>query len=145
MPIHAPEKRPKNHAIWFHTRHARELGIISYCIVNPIDSRQRDERIQQIFALQGAVWRTPAAGLYRGKVLIVERYSGEGRTAHYAELANEVVRQQPDVVSASSGRSPELQGSDDHHPGRRIYGRPGRQWPCCQLGTTGRKLGFYAS
>src|SRR5215472_13100888 len=30
--------------------------------------------------------------------LIVERYSAKGRTAHYAELASEVVRQQPDVI-----------------------------------------------
>jgi hypothetical protein len=33
--------------------------------------------------------------------LIVERYSGEGKIAHYAELASEVVRQQPDVVFTS--------------------------------------------
>jgi hypothetical protein len=27
-----------------------------------------------------------------------QHYSGEGRTAHYAELASEVARQQPDVI-----------------------------------------------
>jgi putative ABC transport system substrate-binding protein len=43
-------------------------------------------------------------GYIEGQNLIVERYSGEGRTAHYAELANEVARQQPDVVLASNGR-----------------------------------------
>jgi ABC-type uncharacterized transport system substrate-binding protein len=43
-------------------------------------------------------------GYIEGQNLIVERYSGEGRTAHYAELASEVVRQQPDVILASSNR-----------------------------------------
>jgi putative ABC transport system substrate-binding protein len=39
-----------------------------------------------------------------GQNLIVERYSGEGNTAHYAELAREVVRQKPDVIFADSTR-----------------------------------------
>jgi putative tryptophan/tyrosine transport system substrate-binding protein len=39
-------------------------------------------------------------GYIEGQNLVVERYSGEGRTAHYAELASEVVRQQPDVILA---------------------------------------------
>jgi putative tryptophan/tyrosine transport system substrate-binding protein len=43
-------------------------------------------------------------GYVEGQNLIVERYSGEGRTAHYAELAREVVRQQPDVIFAGSIR-----------------------------------------
>src|SRR6516225_7256290 len=37
-------------------------------------------------------------GYIEGQNLIVERYSGEGKIAHYAELASEVVRQQPDVI-----------------------------------------------
>ena len=37
-------------------------------------------------------------GYIEGQNLIDERYSGEGNTAHYAELASEVVRQQPDVI-----------------------------------------------
>jgi putative tryptophan/tyrosine transport system substrate-binding protein len=43
-------------------------------------------------------------GYIEGQNLIVERYSGEGRTAHYAELASEVVRQQPDVILTFSVR-----------------------------------------
>jgi putative ABC transport system substrate-binding protein len=43
-------------------------------------------------------------GYIEGQNLIVERYSGEGQTAHYAELANEVVRQQPDVIFTFSDR-----------------------------------------
>jgi putative ABC transport system substrate-binding protein len=43
-------------------------------------------------------------GYIEGQNLIVERYSGEGNSAHYGELASEVVRQQPDVIFASSTR-----------------------------------------
>jgi putative ABC transport system substrate-binding protein len=43
-------------------------------------------------------------GYIEGQNLIVERHSGEGNTAHYAELASEVVRQLPDVIFASGTR-----------------------------------------
>jgi putative ABC transport system substrate-binding protein len=43
-------------------------------------------------------------GYIEGRNLVVERYSGEGNTAHYAELASEVVRQHPDVIFAISSR-----------------------------------------
>jgi putative ABC transport system substrate-binding protein len=41
-------------------------------------------------------------GYIEGQSLIVERYCGEGRTEHYAELASEAVRQRPDVILAAS-------------------------------------------
>jgi putative ABC transport system substrate-binding protein len=41
-------------------------------------------------------------GYIEGRNLTVERYSGEGKIAHYAELALEVVRQQPDVIFTTS-------------------------------------------
>ena len=37
-------------------------------------------------------------GYVEGQNLVLERYSGEGRTAHYAELAAEVVRAKPDLI-----------------------------------------------
>jgi putative tryptophan/tyrosine transport system substrate-binding protein len=43
-------------------------------------------------------------GYVEGQNLSVERYSGEGKIAHYAELAREVVRQQPDLIFASTSR-----------------------------------------
>jgi putative tryptophan/tyrosine transport system substrate-binding protein len=43
-------------------------------------------------------------GYVEGQNLIVERYSGEGNTAHYAELAREAVRQQPDLIFALGSR-----------------------------------------
>jgi putative ABC transport system substrate-binding protein len=35
---------------------------------------------------------------------VVERYSGAGRTEHYAELANEVVRRKPDLILTITSR-----------------------------------------
>jgi putative ABC transport system substrate-binding protein len=43
-------------------------------------------------------------GYVEGQNLIVERYSGEGKIAHYADLADEVVRQQPDLIFSNSTR-----------------------------------------
>ena len=40
-------------------------------------------------------------GYAEGRNLIVERYSGLGRTEHYAELARDVVRSKPDVILAA--------------------------------------------
>jgi putative ABC transport system substrate-binding protein len=54
-----------------------------------------DERKQPYGALFGELRRLR---YIEGQNLIVERYSGEGNSAHHAELASEVVRQQPDVI-----------------------------------------------
>jgi putative ABC transport system substrate-binding protein len=43
-------------------------------------------------------------GYVEGHNLIVRRYSAEGRAENLAELAREVVRQQPDVISTNTGR-----------------------------------------
>jgi putative ABC transport system substrate-binding protein len=43
-------------------------------------------------------------GYIEGQNLIVERYSGENRTTHYAELASEVVRLKPDVIFTNASR-----------------------------------------
>jgi putative tryptophan/tyrosine transport system substrate-binding protein len=37
-------------------------------------------------------------GYIEGQSLLIERYSGEGRAAHYPDLAREVVRSNPDVI-----------------------------------------------
>jgi putative tryptophan/tyrosine transport system substrate-binding protein len=44
------------------------------------------------------------SGYIEGRNLIVQRYSGEGHTARYAQLAEEVVRSDPDVIFALTGR-----------------------------------------
>jgi hypothetical protein len=58
-------------------------------------------------------------GYIEGQNLVVERHSGEGRTEHYAELAREVVRSNPDLIftlqpawcSISKPRRPSFQSS----------------------------------
>jgi putative tryptophan/tyrosine transport system substrate-binding protein len=41
-------------------------------------------------------------GYVEGDSLFIERYSGEGRAAHYADLARDVVRRNPDVIITAS-------------------------------------------
>jgi putative tryptophan/tyrosine transport system substrate-binding protein len=43
-------------------------------------------------------------GYDEGQNLVVERYSGEGRTEHYADLAREVVNTRPDLIYTSATR-----------------------------------------
>src|SRR6195256_5043377 len=43
-------------------------------------------------------------GYVEGQNLVVERYSGEGRTEHYADLAREVVNTHPDLIFQISTR-----------------------------------------
>jgi len=51
--------------------------------------------------VSGVFSGTSSARDIQGRNLIVERYSGEERTEHYAELARDVVRSRPDVILAS--------------------------------------------
>jgi ABC-type uncharacterized transport system substrate-binding protein len=44
-----------------------------------------------------------ALGYVEGRNLLLERYSGEGRPDHYAELARDVVNTRPDLIIAMSG------------------------------------------
>jgi putative ABC transport system substrate-binding protein len=41
-------------------------------------------------------------GYVEGQNLVVERYSGEGRSERYAELAREVIRRNPDLINVPS-------------------------------------------
>jgi putative ABC transport system substrate-binding protein len=43
-------------------------------------------------------------GYIEGQNLVVERHSGEGRAEHYAELAREVVRSNPDLIFTLAAR-----------------------------------------
>src|SRR6195256_4287858 len=43
-------------------------------------------------------------GYIEGQNLVVERYSGEGRTEHYADLARDVVNTHPDLIFSQSTR-----------------------------------------
>ena len=41
-------------------------------------------------------------GYVEGQSLLIERYSGEGRASHYADLARDVVSRNPDVIISRS-------------------------------------------
>jgi putative tryptophan/tyrosine transport system substrate-binding protein len=41
-------------------------------------------------------------GYVEGQNLLIERFSGEGRAAHYLDLARDVVRRKPDVIISST-------------------------------------------
>jgi putative ABC transport system substrate-binding protein len=43
-------------------------------------------------------------GYVEGQNIVVERYSGAGRTQHYSELASEVVRKKPDLIFTNTSR-----------------------------------------
>ena len=43
-------------------------------------------------------------GYVEGQNIVVERYSGAGRTEHYSELANEVVHHKPDLILTITSR-----------------------------------------
>jgi putative tryptophan/tyrosine transport system substrate-binding protein len=43
-------------------------------------------------------------GYVEGRNLLIERYSGEGRAAHYPDLARQIVSRKPDLIIAFSGR-----------------------------------------
>src|SRR5947209_199460 len=44
-----------------------------------------------------------ALGYVEGRNLLLERYSGEGRPDHYAELARDVVDTRPDLIITMTG------------------------------------------
>jgi hypothetical protein len=56
-------------------------------------------------------------GYVEGQNLSVERYSGGGRTEHYADLARDVVSTHPDLILAASGAlSLHFKNGDDNDP-----------------------------
>jgi putative ABC transport system substrate-binding protein len=56
-------------------------------------------------------------GRIEGQNFSVARYSGQGRTEHFAELAREVVRGKPDLIFVNSSRlTPEIEAATDTIP-----------------------------
>jgi putative tryptophan/tyrosine transport system substrate-binding protein len=88
------------------------IGLIGASIMWPAAAQQRVPRIAIVhpsdpvaaLGLAGpAHWRAFFAELERqgfaeGKSLVVQRYSGEGRTDRYAQLAKEAVSGNPDII-----------------------------------------------
>ncbi|WP_167381174.1 ABC transporter substrate-binding protein [Bradyrhizobium arachidis] len=53
---------------------------------------------------RGIFEQLAALGYVEGRNLLVERYSGQGVSDHYAELARDVVKTQPDVILSIGGQ-----------------------------------------
>jgi len=67
----------------------------------PVTAMNETSGVLAFKALFGELRRL---GYIEGQNLIVERYSGEGKIAHYAEVASEAVRHQPDLIFAHGTR-----------------------------------------
>jgi putative ABC transport system substrate-binding protein len=90
-------------AVTPHVRAQQPLKVYRLAIVHPSNPvKVMNETSHSHYkALFGELRRL---GCVEGQNLIIERYSGEGNTAHYADLASEVVRQPPDVIFTSTTR-----------------------------------------
>jgi len=68
-------------------------------------------------------------GYVEGRNLLIERYSGEGRPAHYPDLARQIVSRNPDLIIARflarSGGSPRCSDTSavGAHRGPPLFGR----------------------
>jgi putative ABC transport system substrate-binding protein len=56
------------------------------------------------YGWRGLFERLRELGYVEGQNLVVERFSGEGRTEHFADLVAEVVRSKPDVIFTLTAR-----------------------------------------
>src|SRR5262249_26746314 len=78
-------------------------------------------------------------GYVEGRNLIVERYSGEARTEHYAAVARDVVRSKPDLIFASANIWVQhLKPMTATIPIVGAMGGPGRLWVRRQPGPSRR-------
>jgi putative tryptophan/tyrosine transport system substrate-binding protein len=91
-------------AVTPHVRAQQPAKVYRLAIVHPLRPVKQMSETGSLPTFSALFGELRRLGYVEGQNLIVERYSGEGNTAHYAELATEVVRQQPDVIFASSTR-----------------------------------------
>jgi putative ABC transport system substrate-binding protein len=79
-----------------HTPKVHRIAIISTLPVTEITETGSNRLYREIFQ------ELRRLGYVEGHNLIVERYSGEGQTEHFAELVDVVVRSKPDLILAIS-------------------------------------------
>ena len=64
-------------------------------------------------------------GYVEGRNLLIERYSGEGRAAHYSDLARQIVSQNPDLIIAFNNQfALDLKAATSTIPIVGIFGNP---------------------
>src|SRR5712691_83913 len=87
--------------------------LIAAAIIPAAQAQQQQHvKVHRIAVVSASTALAPGAffeelrrlGYVEGRNLVLERYSGEGRTEHYGELARNVVRQKPDLIFANSSR-----------------------------------------
>ena len=79
-------------------------------------------------------------GYVEGRNLLIERYSGEGRAAHYPDLARQIVSRNPDLIIAFSPFFVlDVKAATSTIPIVGIFGRSNRVWHCPQPRTARRQ------
>jgi len=80
-------------------------------------------------------------GYVEGRNLLIERYSGEGRAAHYPELVRAVVSRNPDLIIAISNNLvlPRFQSGDHYNSNCRSLCQSGRNWHRSEPGKARRQ------
>jgi putative tryptophan/tyrosine transport system substrate-binding protein len=63
-------------------------------------------------------------GYVEGRNLLIERYSGEGRAAHYPDLARQIVSRNPDLIIAISNIVLDLKAATSTIPIVGVFGDP---------------------
>ena len=72
-------------------------------------------------------------GYVEGRNLLIERYSGEGRAAHYPDLARQIVSRNPDLIIAiSSFLVLDVKAATSTIPIVGMFGDPVEHWHCPQ-------------
>ena len=79
-------------------------------------------------------------GYVEGSNLLIERYSGEGRAAHYPDLARQIVSRNPDLIIAfNSFFVLDVKAATGTIPIVGIFARANRVWHCPQPRTARRQ------
>ena len=84
------------------TAHAQQSGTVyRIALVDPaIPTAEFSDATSDFPAARAFYNELHRLGYVEGKNILIERYSGEGRAAHYPELARDVVRRNPDLIIA---------------------------------------------
>jgi putative tryptophan/tyrosine transport system substrate-binding protein len=88
-----------SYAPWPLTAHAQQSSkVYRIAWIAPAAQRRADMNESSNPGIRAFFEELRRLGYVEGRNLILERYPGEGRTEHYGELANEVVRRKPDLI-----------------------------------------------
>ena len=79
-------------------------------------------------------------GYVEGRNLLIERYSGEGRAAHYPDLARQIVSRNPDLIIAFNSQFVlDVKAATSTIPIVGIFAGSSRHWQCPEPRTARRQ------